>query len=146
MKPPADDRGRNLWRGELPPRGSKPLLVTAPYARSLGIVVQELDNELTCRMKYSDFLAGFAGLHGGTVGGLLEFASTAEMQRRCDADAKIKIVSLTVEFLRAGHLEDTFARAHIVRQGRRIANVHAEAWQGERTRLIATAQATFCRV
>jgi acyl-coenzyme A thioesterase PaaI-like protein len=118
-----------------------------PYATSLGLVVESGGHGAICRMSYSDSLAGFGALHGGAIGALLELAATAELSRELagvgDGSAGPKLISMTVEFLRAGRLEDAFAWAHIVRQGRRVANVRAEAWQGERTRLIAVAHSVF---
>jgi acyl-coenzyme A thioesterase PaaI-like protein len=94
-------------------------------------------------MRYAEPLLGLGALHGGTVGALLESAATLELARRQEPRATVSVISLTVQFLRAGRPEDTFARACITRQGRRVANVSAEAWQGDRTRLIATACASF---
>jgi acyl-coenzyme A thioesterase PaaI-like protein len=94
-------------------------------------------------MRYSEIAAGYGALHGGALGALLEFASTVELRQRYDGCATFRLISLTVEFLRAGRLEDAFACAYIIRQGRRVANVRAEAWQRERTRLIAVAHSAF---
>ena len=55
------------------------------------------------------------------------------------APAAIKPINVTVDYLREGALEDSFAEAFIMRMGRRVANVRVEAWQGERKRLIAAA-------
>lgn len=114
----------------------------SPYARSLGIAVEEAEGGALCRMVYSEGLRGLGGLHGGTLSALLEFAATCELSRQ-EPRPTSRLVSLTVEFLRPGRPEDTLARAWTVRQGRRIANLHMEAWQGDRSRLIATAQAAF---
>ncbi|RYZ35655.1 MAG: PaaI family thioesterase, partial [Myxococcaceae bacterium] len=54
-----------------------------------------------------------------------------------------KVISSTVDFLRSGKAQDTFARAFITRQGRRVANVRVEAWQDDRTRPIASSHALF---
>jgi uncharacterized protein (TIGR00369 family) len=116
--------------------------VTPEYASSTGLTVEAEPEGLRCRLRFSEFLAGFGALHGGAVGALLEFAATVEVQHR-QADSRVRLISLTVEFLRAGRLEDAFARAYITRQGRRVANVRAEAWQSEPGRVIATAQASF---
>jgi acyl-coenzyme A thioesterase PaaI-like protein len=123
-----------------------------PYATALGLVVESDGHGAICRMRYTESLAGFGALHGGAIGALLELAAIAELSHGIvghrsigdgSGESKPKLISMTVEFLRAGRLEDTFAWAHIVRQGRRVANVRAEAWQGERTRLIAVAHSVF---
>jgi len=114
-----------------------------PYARMLGIVIDSSDNEAVCRMRDSEDLAGLAGLHGGALGALLEVAAGIELRRVEAAPRQLRLLSLSLDYLRAGRAEDTFARAYLIRQGRRVTNVRAEAWQGERSHLIATAQAVF---
>lgn len=118
------------------------LIEESPYARSLGIVVEEAEDGVLCRMTYAEGLGGLGGLHGGTVSALLEVAATCELSRHAPRPG-FRLVSLTVEFLRPGRSEDTLARACIVRQGRRVANLRIEAWQRDRSNLVATAQAAF---
>jgi acyl-coenzyme A thioesterase PaaI-like protein len=119
------------------------LLSDIPYARVLGIVTDESNNDALCRMMYAEAIGGLAGLHGGALGALLEVAAALELRRAPDARRDFRLLSLSLDYLRAGRPENTFARAYIVRQGRRVANVRAEAWQGDRSLLIATAQAVF---
>jgi uncharacterized protein (TIGR00369 family) len=119
------------------------LIDDIPYARMLGIAIASSDDEAVCRMRYSEDLAGLAGLHGGAVGALLEVAAGIELRRVEATRRQLRLLSLSLDYLRAGRAEDTFARAYLIRQGRRVTNVRAEAWQGERSRLIATAQAVF---
>ena len=54
--------------------------------------------------------------------------------------AQVKPINVTVDYLREGALEDTYAEAILMRMGRRVANVRVEAWQGDRARLIAAAR------
>jgi acyl-coenzyme A thioesterase PaaI-like protein len=122
---------------------SQRLLTDIPYARVLGIVIDQSNDDALCRMMYSEAIGGLAGLHGGALGALLEVAAGLELRGAPDAPRDFRLLSLSLDYLRAGRPEDTFARAYIVRQGRRVANVRAEAWQGERSRLIATAEAVF---
>jgi acyl-coenzyme A thioesterase PaaI-like protein len=82
-------------------------------------------------------------LHGGTIGALLE--STAILQTLWEAEtvALPKIVTITIDFLRSGRPADTFARGTITKKGRRVVNVGVEAWQEDRKRPIARANAIF---
>ena len=84
-------------------------------------------------------------LHGGAVGALLEHAALIQLFFELDLelDRAPKIVNISIDYLRPSLLEDTFARGIILRQGRRIANVHVEAWQSDRERLVAAAYAHF---
>jgi acyl-coenzyme A thioesterase PaaI-like protein len=52
-----------------------------------------------------------------------------------------KTINITVEYLRSGKPQDTFARCEITRQGRRVANVRVVAWQEDRAKPIAAATA-----
>jgi uncharacterized protein (TIGR00369 family) len=113
------------------------------YAQLLGIVLENGGDEAVCRMRYSDVVAGLGGLHGGALATLLECAANAELRRGTGGHADCRLVSLTVDYLRAGRPEDAFASAHIIRQGRRFASVRAEAWQAERSQVIATGHAVF---
>ena len=54
-----------------------------------------------------------------------------------------KTITITVDFLRSGRPEDTYAQGIITKRGRRVVNVRTEAWQGARDRPIAIANAHF---
>ena len=124
-----------------------PLTEMIPYARFLGLRLRkEPGGERVCHMPFQPMLIGnsmLPALHGGTLGALLESAAIFELMAQADADRVPKIISLTVDYLRSGKAQDTFARAVITRAGRRVANVRVEAWQEERSRPIATAHVLF---
>ena len=127
--------------------GSYGLLVDAsPYLRFIGFGLEARGDELLGKMAYSDSLIGnpvIPALHGGTIGALLE--STAIFAALLGSETIVlpKIVTITIDYLRSGRPADTFAKASIARQGRRIVNVSAEAWQEDRARPIARANAIF---
>ena len=52
-------------------------------------------------------------------------------------------IDVSIEYLRSGRPQTTFARAEIKRVGRRIANVHVEAWQEARGAPIAFLRGHF---
>ena len=117
-----------------------------PYARFLGIGVENTTGEVLCRMRYAPMLIGnssIPALHGGTLGGLLESAAIFELLLRTQTDRVPKIISITVDFLRSGRPLDTLAKATITRLGRRVANLQVQAWQEDRSRPIASANALF---
>ncbi|WP_448586420.1 PaaI family thioesterase [Thermaurantiacus sp.] len=108
-----------------------------PYATRLGLRIE--GSALV--MPFSPTLIGAPGrLHGGTIAGLLELASLSAVLRAVEAGVQAKPINVTVDYLREGRPEDTRAEATILRLGRRIANVRAEAWQGARDRPIAAAR------
>ena len=123
-----------------------PLVETIPYFRFLGISARSVSGELVGTLTYTDPLIGNASrqaLHGGTIGALLE--STAILQTLWEFETVVlpKIVTITIDFLRSGRPVNTFARGVITKKGRRVVNVGVEAWQEDRDRPIARANAIF---
>jgi acyl-coenzyme A thioesterase PaaI-like protein len=122
------------------------LAALIPYCRWMGLSIRNVGGELLGLLTYSDMLIGNAALpalHGGTLGALLE--STAIFQLLWDAETVVlpKTIDITVDYLRTGRAADSWARAILTRQGRRVANVRVEAWQEDRTRPIAIAHGHF---
>lgn len=109
-----------------------------PYAAMLGL--RREGSVLV--MPFQVLLIGSPGrLHGGTVAGLMEIAANLAVRDALgDEPAQLKPVNVTVDYLREGAPEDTRAEAIIQRIGRRVANVRVEAWQADRSRLIAAAR------
>ena len=114
------------------------------YARSLGIAIHGREDGVPIlRFAFGSDVEGRPDhLHGGAISGLLETAGyallRAELKRR-DRDHRLKPVNITMQFLNAGKAHDTFAKARIVKLGRRNANLSIEAWQDDPARPIATA-------
>ena len=113
-----------------------------PYAEVLGIQRVEGTPGLL-RMPWSKDLEGRPEfIHGGVISGLLELACYEALGRELSEEErpKIKPIDVSVDFLRGGLMTETFASARIVRVGGRVANATAEAWQDDRSKLIATAR------
>jgi len=117
-----------------------------PYAELLGLSVTRDDaGSHLWTMPFRDDVIGRPGfLHGGAIAGLLEFAALGAVQEALgDGMERLKPINVSIAFMRAGRDHDTFAAGHVVRLGKRIANVEAAAWQAERDKPIATAQMTL---
>lgn len=117
-----------------------------PYARFLGIAVDVKGDEITTCMRYRRELIGnphLPALHGGTLGALLEHAAIFQLLWAENVLPLPKTINITVEYLRSARPRDTYARAVITKHGRRVANVHAVAWQDYRDRPMAQAHAHF---
>ena len=116
-----------------------------PYAQLLRLAVDEQDAALRIVMPFHDDVVGRPGfLHGGAIAGLLEFAAFTTLSRAIGDEAvTMKPVTVTVDYMRGGIPGDTFAEAIIERLGKRLANVEAFAWQGDRTKPIASARINF---
>ena len=114
------------------------------YANSLGITLHdEEDGAPVLQFEFSGDVEGRPGhLHGGATSGLLETAGYALLRSelaRLDRKHRLKPINITMQFLNAGKQRTTYAKARIVKLGRRNANISIEAWQDDRTRPIATA-------
>lgn len=108
-----------------------------PYAAFLGL---RAEGDLLV-MPFAPALIGAPGrLHGGAIAGMLEIAALRVVLARLPEGATAKPISVTVDFLREGQPQDSFARAHVLRLGRRVANVRAELFQDDPDRLVATAR------
>jgi uncharacterized protein (TIGR00369 family) len=79
-------------------------------------------------------------LHGGVVASFLELAALARLGSE---GRRARTIDFTVDYLRSARPLTTYAEAHIVRLGRRAANLTVEAWQGERANLIAALRGHF---
>jgi uncharacterized protein (TIGR00369 family) len=128
-----------------------------PYNRLLGVRFDRLGDELTGRMAFKPMLIGnpvLPALHGGVTGSFLEI--TALMQLAWDQvlaqmeeapvppfPAMPKTIDITIDYLRPGLPREVFARASVQKAGRRVANLHVEAWQDSRARPIAMLRGNF---
>lgn len=121
-------------------------LERVPYAKFLGVRAELRGDELTLIMPFSPHLVGnpvLPALHGGVVGALMELTAITQLAVASKTDTFAKTIDIGVDYLRSGKPVDTFARARVVKIGRRIANVQAEAWQVERAQPIAAMHGHF---
>ncbi len=112
-----------------------------PFAQFLGLRCEIMGDEMTAILPYQEKLIGnqtIQALHGGAIGAFLELTAMAQLFLLTESARFPKPVNLTIDYLRQGRAEDLFARASVTKQGRRIANVRAEAWQSERIKPVAT--------
>jgi uncharacterized protein (TIGR00369 family) len=115
-----------------------------PYAQSLDMTISGLhDGSPLIVMPFAQKVQGRPGfLHGGAISGLLEMAAVAAiahaLRERSD-EAHFKQVNVTVDFMRGGTPQVSYAAGTITRLGRSMANVEARAWQDDPNKLMATA-------
>lgn len=123
---------------------SNPQIDLPTYAETIGVELDRWDEgRPVLAIEYKKEVCGNPGMfHGGAVGALLEMAAVATLDadlRTKQEPATLTPVNSTIEFLRAAGEERTFASAEIVKAGRRLANVLATLWQGNREKPVATA-------
>ncbi|MBM3650626.1 MAG: PaaI family thioesterase [Alphaproteobacteria bacterium] len=117
-----------------------------PYARWMQIAPENNTGELLTRMRFHDTLVGntfLPAIHGGTLGAMLEMAAIFHLLWETETETVPKIVNITVDYLRSAGPRDVIAAAKVTKQGRRMVNVFAEAWQDDRAKPVATANAHF---
>lgn len=121
-----------------------------PYIGFLGIEFDRRGDELTAVLPFAETNIGnpmIPALHGGVTSAFLEVTaiiglSWATLWEEIEAGridpaalepgtlpALPKTINFTVDYLRAGLPRDAYARARIMRSGRRFASVQVEAWQ-----------------
>ena len=122
-------------------------LQRVPYVRFLGMQAELAGDEMTAILPVSPHLIGntyIPALHGGVIGAFLEMTALAQLSVAEPARRMPKTIDVTIEYLRPGFGGRTsYARADLRKVGRRIANVHVEAWQDDRSKPVATANAHF---
>lgn len=122
------------------------LLAAIPYAGFLGIQVDIKGNELTTIMPFKFDLVGnerLPAIHGGVIGAFLEISSVVQLLFNTSCERLPKTVDISIDYLRSGKPLETYGRAIVTRQGRRVANVRAEIWQEEKARPIALAHGHY---
>ena len=121
-------------------------LARIPYAGFLGVRGEVRGDELTLILPFAEHLIGnplLPALHGGVVGALMELTALMQLALTSKSSRYPKSIDVNIDYLRSGKSVDTYARARVIRIGRRVANVHVEAWQSERTQPIAALHGHF---
>ncbi|MGV6849589.1 MAG: PaaI family thioesterase [Marinibacterium sp.] len=140
------------------------LVNSVPYIRFLNISFDRRGDELTAVLNFDEALIGnpiLPAIHGGVTAAFLEVTAIISlawvgiwegMENGApdvappgaeDAPRMPRTIDFTVDYLRSGLPRDAYARARVVRSGRRYASVNAYAWQDNRDRLFAQATGHF---
>jgi uncharacterized protein (TIGR00369 family) len=121
-------------------------LQRVPYVRFLGMHAELSGDEMTAILPFAPHLVGnthLPALHGGVIGAFLEMTALAQLSVTQGSAKVHKTIDVTVEYLRPGRALTTYARADLRKVGRRVANVHVEAWQDAREHPIAFLRGHF---
>lgn len=122
------------------------LIAAIPYCGFLGVGVDLKGSEITTILPYSAHLIGNAALpalHGGVVGGFMEITAILQIVHEVGGQSLPKPVDVTTDYLRSGRPIETYGRATITKLGRRVVNVHVEAWQDAHSKPIAALRGHF---
>lgn len=124
----------------------KQVLERIPYAQFLGLRAELAGDEMTAVLPFSPHLIGnptLPAIHGGVLGAFMEMTALAQLSIKEGQQRQPRVIDISIEYLRSGRPRTTFARAEIKKVGRRIANVHVEAWQDQRANPIAALRGHF---
>jgi uncharacterized protein (TIGR00369 family) len=122
------------------------LLASVPYCAWLGLSARIEDGALILDMPFDAKLVGnpvLPALHGGVTGSLLETAAIVQILWETGAKAMPRTIDITIDYLRTGRALTSHARAHIVRQGRRVVSARAEMWQDDIAKPVASFRGNF---
>jgi uncharacterized protein (TIGR00369 family) len=141
---PAGDSAA-AWKA---PAASEPVLPERPipYVEYLGIRVAPAPDRPLFRMPYQEKLIGnptLPALHGGVIAGFAETAATLHLIQTLQGAKFPKGIDFSMDYLRSGRPEETFAQCEVVRVGSRVALVHVRCWQRGPDYPIAVARAQF---
>ncbi|HEV7384746.1 MAG TPA: PaaI family thioesterase [Phenylobacterium sp.] len=121
-------------------------LQRVPYVRFLGMRAELAGDEMTAILPFAPHLVGntfIKALHGGVIGAFLEMTALAQLSVTQPSSRVHKTIDITIEYLRPGRALTSYARADLRKVGRRIANVHVEAWQDDRSQPFASLRGHF---
>jgi len=119
------------------------LLAGSPFALYLAIEATVDAVGVLATLPARDSLVGnvsLPALHGGAIAAFLEIACLLQIAHETGTAIPARTIDFSVEYLWPARPEATFARARIRRLGRRVATVHAEAWQRDVNAPVCLAQ------
>ena len=117
-----------------------------PFASYLGLTLELRGDELVCTLPADRRFLGnpvLDSLHGGVTAGLLECTATLALLWHKPREVVPRTIDFSIDFLLSGKMQPVFAHARLLKFGRRIANVHVDAWQTDRARPIGAGHGNF---
>jgi acyl-coenzyme A thioesterase PaaI-like protein len=117
-----------------------------PYADFIGAQVKIENDQLLYWLDKRPTNIGnpsLPAIHGGVIGGFLELSAAIEIIYGLDIAAVPKVVDFSLDYLRAGRYKTIYAKCNVLRQGKKLINVTASAWQDDENTPIATARCHF---
>ncbi len=122
------------------------LLEMIPYADFIGAQAKIENDRLLYWLDKRPTNIGnpsLPAIHGGVIGGFLELSAAIEILYSLEIAAVPKVVDFSLDYLRAGRYKTIYAKCNVLRQGKKLVNVTATAWQDDENTPIATARCHF---
>ena len=125
----------------------KNAMASVPYAQLLGIELLEIEPGIaTLGMEVRhDLTQNHGVIHGGAVASLIDSATAFALISLLPEDEKVTTIDLTINFLRPVTNGMLKATAKVVRAGRRVMVVSADAFDAAGN-LTATALSTYIKI
>ena len=121
-------------------------LARVPYVGFLGMTAELAGDEMTAILPFSPHLIGnvvMPALHGGVIGAFMEATALAQLSVTQKSERVHKTIDVTIDYLRPGKAVTAYARAHVLKIGRQIANLQVECWQESRAKPVAALRGHF---
>jgi uncharacterized protein (TIGR00369 family) len=128
------------------PRYLNKLLEEMPYCQHLGLEFNFENEELRARLPFKTDLVGnplTQLIHGGVIGACLELTAVAQLTMTRKLERLPKTINVTIDFLRPGRPKDVHFKALVYKDGRRVANLEAFAWQDNEAQPISKLHGNF---
>jgi uncharacterized protein (TIGR00369 family) len=117
-----------------------------PYARFLGLRVEQDGAGLRMRLPFRDSLIGnpaLPAIHGGVTAAFMENAALLHLLLQLDQDRIPKSIDFAIDYLRSARTQDCHAACEVTRAGGRVAHTQIRCWQDDPAKPIALARAHF---
>lgn len=123
-----------------------PLLALVPYARFLGVRLSLHNGQPRSCLPYRPALIGntlLPALHGGVTAGFMENAALLHLLLQLDEGRVPRSIDFSIDYLKPGRPQDTYADCEVSRAGQRVAQVQIRCWQQSPDQPIAIARGHF---
>lgn len=122
------------------------IVASCGFGAKLGQMIVIAKDDHTWTLSPSNDLIGnplLPALHGGAVTAFIQLACGAAVARASGRSVLPRLISANVQFLAPMRLQDISTVPVIRRIGRRVAAVHADAWQTDREQPVCAVQCEF---
>jgi uncharacterized protein (TIGR00369 family) len=121
------------------------IVARIPYARFLGVAIEQQDGGLLFRLPFQERLVGnraLPALHGGVVAGFMENAALLHLMQQEPRHIGIpKTIDFSIDYLRSAGPRESYASCQVTRLGWRVAQVQVNCWQDRPAVPVALARA-----
>ena len=129
-------------------QSSQPQLIVdlIPYSSFIGANAQIDHDDIVYWLDRRSSNIGnpsLPAIHGGVIGGFLELCASIELMFHSEVIQPPKVIDFSLDYLRPGRYKTIYASCEVLRQGKKLVNVSASAWQDDSGLPIATARCHF---